>query len=126
MSSRVGGDRRWNELAILLEAGKAIIREPDPEKCQVESRTGDALGQDVRKLTTKDIERLKNWFNFIEPGLYDRFENDSDQLKILDDTRQSEPRLPALCSTMIPYSLAFQDHQIRAPRSRRRGPKRQS
>lgn len=104
-----GEKRWWEEFAILLDAGRAVYLEPESQKAEANVRdsTNESLRQDVKKLSDEDVKKVKRWYDAIEPGLYDRIQEDSDQTQILIDVQKSEPRLSELCSTMVMCSLAF-------------------
>jgi hypothetical protein len=70
------------------------------------------LRLDTRRLEPEDILKLKEWFDYIAPGLGDRFEEDPDQVAILKDVKQAKPRFSEFCSHMIRTSLLFKNGPI--------------
>lgn len=125
-ASRQHGEQMWDALATLIQAGKALLKEPDPDKAVIEYRSGTALRLETSKLSAEEVEALKRWFDHQVPGLYDRIENDPDQVGIIEEILSKEKPFSSLANYVIQTSLQYREDGIAEQIRRNQGSKTSS
>jgi hypothetical protein len=122
-SSRAGRARYWGAIQDLLDGIEEILRRPNPSEWKKEppesfDSNGNRLRKDVKKITASDLAVLKKWVNLVAPGLYEKIESASDQVKVLSEAmeEQHSPFPPVLSHTL---GVAFSHcDDLKALRSR--------
>lgn len=117
-SSTTRNDRYWEALEDLLDGIDEITRNPSPKKWNRTSPkkdgsgNGNALQQDIRKLTAADVELMRTHFDLLAPGLYKRIETDSDQVAIFTDIMSLEPVFPPLLTYILQLAFLHNDDLV--------------